>query len=94
MPFASQTSRPFTKANIESIDPNQIGVYGIFRYDAWIYVGRGDIRTRLLSHVAGGNPRITAENPTHWVAETSTDDMSRERTLIVEFNPIANRKIG
>lgn len=94
MPFPSQTSRVFTRASIEELNPNQNGVYGIFRQNAWIYVGRGDIRDRLLSHVAGNNPAITAERPTHYVTMITTNDVTVERQLILELTPLANKKIG
>ena len=94
MPFPSQTPLPFTKAAIEVLNPNQNGVYGIFRQDCWIYVGRGDIRDRLLSHVAGNNPAITAQRPTHVVTMVTPNDEAIERQLIIELTPVANKKIG
>jgi len=94
VPFPKQETRAFTKDGIEWLGPNQNGVYGIFRKDAWVYVGRGDLRTRLLAHFNGENPRITKEKPTGYVTEVTANDVSREKTLIVELNPIANRKVG
>jgi hypothetical protein len=94
VPFPTQESRPFTKAGIEWLAPNQNGVYGIFRQDAWIYVGRGDLRTRLLSHFNGDNPRITRERPTSYVTLVTKNDETMERSLIIELNPIANRRVG
>jgi hypothetical protein len=94
MPFPSQTPRVFTRASIEELNPNQTGVYGIFRQDAWIYVGRGDLRDRLLSHVAGNNPAITVERPTHYVTMVTTNDVVVERQLILELGPLANQKVG
>lgn len=76
------------------LNPNQNGVYGIYRQDRWIYVGRGDIRARLLSHVAGGNPAITTQRPTHFVAMVTANDAAVERQLIIELQPLANQKIG
>jgi hypothetical protein len=94
MPFPPQTPRPFTKAGIEILNPNQNGVYGIFRQGCWIYVGRGDIRTRLLSHLAGNNPAITAQRPTHFMAMVTQNDVVEERQLILELKPVANQKVG
>ena len=94
MPFPTQTPRPFTKAAIEVLNPNQNGVYGIFRQDCWIYVGRGDIRDRLLSHVSGNNPAIAAQRPTHFVTMVTPNDEAIERQLIIELAPVANKKIG
>lgn len=94
MPFPKQDPRPFTKAGIEILSPNQMGVYGIFRSDVWIYVGRGDIRSQLLAHWNGDNPRITRENPTHYVTVLTNDHVRIEKSLILEFNPVANQKVG
>lgn len=94
MPFPKQESRPFTKAGIEWLAPDQNGVYGIFRSDAWVYVGRGDLRARLLAAFSGENPRITRERPTHYVTMVTNDDVAQEKALILELNPIANQKVG
>ena len=94
MAFPQQTPREFTKAGIEWLAPNQNGCYGIYRQGQWIYVGRGDLRARLLSHFNGDNPRITREKPTNYVTEVTANDEAREKALIVELNPIANQKIG
>lgn len=95
MPFVQQTSRSYIKTEVESLKPNQIGVYGLFKQGVWIYVGKGDIRQRLLDHLNGDNPCITKERPTHWVDEvTSGDPSDREKQLILELNPICNKKIG
>ena len=94
MPFPRQDSQPFTKAGIEVLNPNQNGVYGIFRSDAWIYIGRGDLRTRLLAAFNGENPRITRERPTSYVTLVTSNDVAMERALILELNPIANQKVG
>jgi hypothetical protein len=67
---------------------------GLFRDNTWIYVGRGDIRTRLLEHLNGGNPCITRQKPTHWVDVVTSNDGPEEKKLILEFDPICNQKIG
>ncbi len=94
MPFPQQSARAFTKQNIEAIRPGTIGVYGLFRPNAFIYIGRGDIRARLLSHLNGENPCITREKPTHYIDEVATNDENREKDLILEFDPICNKKVG
>ena len=96
MAFPQQTSRMFTKQDIESLNPNQYGVYGIFKQNQWIYVGKGDIKTRLLSHLNGENPCIAGARPTHWVAELCVDPKmsSREKELIIELDPPCNKKVG
>ena len=95
MPFPKQTPCAFTRINVEMLDPNQIGVYGLFRKDTWIYIGKGDIRQRLLDHLNGDNLCITREKPTHWVDEVTNGDLSsREESLITEYSPICNKRVG
>ncbi len=94
MPFPEQPTRSFNRAGIEILNPNQYGCYGIYRNGAWIYVGKGDIRTRLLSHLNGENPCITRNQPTHYVAVVTTDADNEEKRLIAELHPICNQKVG
>jgi hypothetical protein len=94
MPFPQQTPRAFNRINIEALNPNQYGVYGLFREGSWIYVGKGDIRQRLIDHLNGDNPCIIRERPTHWVDEVTANMDARERQLILELNPICNQRIG
>lgn len=96
MSFVRQTPRVFTNQNIEALNPNQYGVYGIFKQSQWIYVGKGDIRQRLLDHLNGDDLCILQFSPTHWVGELCTDPtMSiREKQLIVELNPLCNQRVG
>ena len=53
MNFAQQYPRPFTLAGIGELDHGQSGVYGISADSTWIYVGKGNIRERLLAHLKG-----------------------------------------
>ncbi|MDD4995613.1 MAG: hypothetical protein PHW53_04085 [Patescibacteria group bacterium] len=96
MSFIQQIPRIFNKQNVEAINANQLGVYGIFRDGCWIYVGKGDIRQRLLDHLNGDIPSILAAQPTHWVNEVCGDPAmsNREKQLIVELEPLCNEKIG
>lgn len=96
MPFVQQIPRAFTKQNVETLNPNQYGVYGIFRQSQWIYIGKGDIRQRLLAHLNSDNSLILQWGPTHWVAELCADPVmsSKERQLIIECNPSCNQKLG
>jgi hypothetical protein len=95
MAFVQQVPREFNKVNIEAIRPGSYGVYGLFRTNQWVYVGKGDIRTRLLAHFNGDNPSIIAMRPTHYVDEVlSVDPSLREKQLILELNPPCNQKIG
>ena len=97
MPFIQQTPREFNQYNVDSLNANQYGVYGLFKQGTWVYVGKGDIRQRLLSHLNGDNPCISRLQPTHWVGEVYSNEPSateREKQLIVELSPICNEKIG
>ena len=97
MPFIEQTPRIFNRENIEAIRPGQSGVYGLLREGSWVYVGKGDIRERLLSHLNGDNSCITNTRPTHWVDEViSGDPSSREKELITELRVWlkCNEKVG
>lgn len=95
MPFPEQPVREFTRAGIEALKRNQNGVYGIFRQDHWVYIGKGDIRQRLLDHLNGDNLCITRHAPAYYVAEVLSGDPSiREKELILECNPSCNQKVG
>ena len=94
MGFPKQTAGVFTKANVETITEGQMGCYGLYKPSQWIYVGKGDIRTRLLAHLNNDNPCITTASPTHWVSEVTANYDAREKELIIEFNPACNKKIG
>jgi len=94
MPFPPQTSRVFNRVNVEAFSTNQLGVYGLFRQNQWVYIGKGDIRQRLLAHLNGDNPCITREQPTHWVYELTSNIDARERQLITEFSPLCNQRVG
>jgi len=94
MAFVKQDPRPFTRPGIDWLNPNQTGVYGIFREGQWIYVGKGDLKSRLLDHLNGDVPCIIHQAPTHFLAEVTAASDSRERELILELNPICNRRVG
>jgi hypothetical protein len=94
MPFPQQSPTAFTRRDIEAINPNQFGVYGLFRQGYWVYVGKGDIRQRLLAHLNGDNFCITTQAPTHFVTEVTTNMDERERQLISELQPYCNQRVG
>ncbi|APV49016.1 hypothetical protein BWI17_04560 [Betaproteobacteria bacterium GR16-43] len=95
MPFPKQNARAFTRANIEGISPGQNGCYGLFvNQGGWVYVGKGDIRTRLMEHLRGDNPDITRAGPTHYVDVITPDMDAEEKRLIVELQPSCNKKVG
>jgi hypothetical protein len=84
--------RPYTIENILILNPNQKGVYGIFRDATAIYIGSGDIKERMLAHINGDNPLITQNTPNLWTAGVVLGDPTeREGELIQEYRPTANR---
>ena len=94
MPFQNPPSL-FTRENVIALNPGQKGIYGLYRSEpagpAWSYIGKGDIRTRLIGHLKGDSPCILKEGPTHFVTEVIMGDPSeREKELIQEINPICN----
>ena len=94
MLFPQQTPWSYTRADIERLTLDQMGVYGIYRENRWVYVGSGDMRTRLLAHVSGDNLCIKREQPTHWVGEVTSDYVRRGRELILEMDPACNQRVG
>ena len=71
---------PFTKDGIEAnTTTRDVGIYLILSVDKewWVYVGEGDIRDRLLDHLA--NKRVLAEGPTHWLAIRCADPKARSK---------------
>jgi len=94
MPFIAQTPRIYNQRNVEALKLDQMGVYGLLHQNNCIYIGKGDIRTRLLAHLNGDNPMILKHQPTHWVDEVTVNLDAREIELIQEMNPVCNQRIG
>jgi hypothetical protein len=46
------------------------------------------------AHFNGDNPDILKYNPTHFVTEVTANMDAREKHLIVELNPVANKRVG
>ena len=94
MPFPEQTPRAFSRVDIEALRPDQMGVYGLFKKNQWIYVGSGDVRDRLLAHFDGDNTCISREQPDEWVGEVTANYVQREKDLILELSPVCNQRVG
>lgn len=92
--FPEQKPRQYTKTDIESFPKNQNGCYGIYKKDVWIYIGKGDIRERMLAHLNGDNPCIAGQHPTHWVYVITSNIDQKEKELIAAAKPVCNKKIG
>jgi hypothetical protein len=102
------TKMPFS-GNCHSFDSSTLkvlnddgSVYGLFREDlpfrpdhySCLFVGQtNDLRARLLEHY--NDPSISGV--THFFAEASATEQQRklrEKELIAEFNPAANKSSG
>ena len=94
MPFPPQIPRELTRENIEAVPPGTIGCYGLVREDACIYIGKGDIRARLLAHLEGDNFCITLHRPTHWVDVIDVDIDLEELELVRELRPRCNQRVS
>lgn len=94
MPFPTQTPRGFNKSSIEVITPNQKGCYALLAKGVVIYVGKGDIRERLLAHLNGDNMLIVLQRPDSCLTMVTSDMDRMEKGLILEFNPCCNQKVG
>ena len=97
MPFVAQQPRPFTRAGIEALAQGQNGVYGIFKPNVWIYIGKGDIRARLLTHLTGNEASaicIRNNGATSFVSEVTQNMDARETQLLTEIGTTCNQRIG
>ena len=95
MPFPPQTPGFFSEIGVSSVPDSARGVYGLYRTGVWVYVGKGEIKNRLLAHLRGDSLCITTERPTHFVIETTLLRMDdREKELILELAPRCNQRVG
>ena len=94
MPFDNDKPWLFDRQAIESFDSGQTGVYAIYNAQRWIYIGRGEIRQRLLDHLNGDIPSINTNSPTHFRAEVTADSMNREKQLLREYAPVCNPRLA
>lgn len=94
MPFDNDKPWAFDRQAVESFQAGQTGVYAIYNARTWIYIGRGDIRQRLLGHLDGDMPVIDTHAPTHFRAEVTGDSIKREQQLLREYAPACNPRIG
>ncbi len=94
MPFQDPTPKSFTREAILALPAGLMGVYGIFKKDTWIYIGRGDIRAELLRYLGGENPCIVREQPTSFVMEVTPNHVQRELELLLEISTSCNERVG
>ena len=93
MSFDNDKAWSFNREAIESFNIGQTGVYAIYNARKWIYIGRGDIRQRLLDHLDGDIPSINTNSPTHFRAEVTDNSIKREQQLLREYMPACNQRL-
>lgn len=111
MPFRSD-DHPFTSEGILAVPAREQGVYGICVKgagndpnagwlawpDCWIYVGQGEIRTKLAEHLAGQGDQANcvwqniagAQLGVRFAFEVTSDGARRRDELIAELRPACN----
>lgn len=94
MPFQNGTIGNFTREGIQALPSGQMGVFGIYKKDTWIYIGRGDIRAELLRYLGGENPCITKQGPTSFIYEVTSSHVERENQLLREITTACNQRVG
>ena len=74
----------FTQNNVD-LAPEMHGVYALLDGQSTIYIGKAtSIRERLQAHKRGSQGTCTA-NATHYRRELTTNEDSRERELLAEY---------
>ena len=83
---------PFEHEVVLDIDEEQMGGYGLLKDGVCIYIGKGDLRARMLAHLDGDNRCITRHMPTHWIGVVTPHSDPLHAELIEEYGPVCNRQ--
>lgn len=93
-----QPGHAFDEVTIQSAAPAVSGVYALYSAARFVYVGESqDIRMRLLQHLRGDNPEISAHAPTGFVFEPVAGNaarVARQDALIQSLAPAVNKRLG
>lgn len=87
----------FNRNSILTNAPGTSGVYAIFQFGRWIYIGESEnIQARLLEHLNGDNPCLTQANPVGFQFELwpANQRVARQDALILACRPACNRRLG
>ncbi len=91
MPFPDQPRRTFDRAEIERLPLGRRGVYGLFSEEGCVFVGKGDLRERLLLHLKPGFTEearcVRKSAPTWFLVEETENFVVRHMGLVVEYAP-------
>ena len=90
MPFPAQDAKGFSRRDIMALQDGQMGVYGLYKDEQWVYVGSGNIRARLVGHLNRDNNCIGFNAPNGLVIEVTDDHENRAKALIAELRPTCN----
>ena len=91
MAFAQQTTKKFTKKVVLEFKQVILGVYGLFREGKCVFVGKGNIRERLLGHLLNDNVCLNVAWPSHWVYEATEKADARWKELLLDLEPDCNK---
>lgn len=91
MPFPDQPRRPFVREEIERLPQGSRGVYGLFNEEGCVFVGKGNLRERLLGHLKAGFAEesrcIRQHGPSYFLCEETENFVVRHMGLVVEYGP-------
>ncbi len=91
MPFPDQPRHPFTPEEVARVPEGKRGVYGLFNDLGCVFVGKGNLRERLLLHLKPGYTEearcIRKLAPTYFLLEETENFVVRHMGLAVEYAP-------
>lgn len=97
MPFENYGNRSFTLISIGKNAPSASGVYGLADAGQWIYVGETqNIQAELLRHLKNPHAFLQEHPPSGFTYElrTAGERIERQNQLVLELEPIGNRRVG
>jgi len=97
MPFDQFTPRSLTPASVLANAPAASGIYGVSNAREWIYIGEtADIQAELLRHLHNPPAFLRRYSPSGFTYELSTAEhrIDRQKQLVLELEPIGNRRVG
>lgn len=90
---APPVDHPYDRGAVEALPPELHGCYSLYAADVCVYVGVGQYRERLLSHLGGDNYCVAMHRPTHWREYPTSDPHDLALRLVRELRPRCNRRV-